>query len=222
MPSLVLEDSLQPSPSVLMAIDIEQPPTRRPSHRAEVHFTPVPSQPSNSREPSESAPIPAVRIKLPSRPRSYISILEDFNDRTDDVASSVTGSPSTSRFSHAGGEPSFALADLEEYEEDVDEEQVLHNQGMLNSPEEMAVPVSLPSSPSRREDTVRRRKRFSMPAVAIHTTPVTARPNVVGEGKSKRWSLVLGNLKSNMGFGGETSHGLAAGRLNELLGRQCK
>ena len=221
MPSLVLEDSFQASPSVLMAIDIEQSPARRPTHRAEVHLQPIPFQPANSRESSEGTPVPAVRIKTPSRPRSYVSILEDFNnERTDDVASSIAGSPTNSRLSHLGVEPSFVLDDLEE--EDVDGEQVLQDHSLLSSPEDIAVPVSLPSSPERKENTARRRKRFSMPALAVHTTPVTARPNVVGEGKSKRWSLVLGNLKSNMSFGGELSPGSAASRLSELLGRQSR
>ncbi|KIP04169.1 hypothetical protein PHLGIDRAFT_494233 [Phlebiopsis gigantea 11061_1 CR5-6] len=177
MPSLLLDDSLQPSPSVLMAIDIESP--RRPHARAELHFPSV--APLDSRDPSESGP-PIMRLKMPSRPRSYIHILEDFHaEDGDDAASpppSIGTSPATSRFSR---------------------------------PAEDASP--------RQEDTVRRRKRFSLPAVAIHTTPVTTRPNVVGEGKSKRWSLVLGNLKSS---GSEFAHGVAAGKLSELLGRQNK
>lgn len=109
------------------------------------------------------------------------------------------------------------MDDLEEDEEDAELD---HAHDTISSPEEPTVPRSLPSSPlraNRQEDTVRRRKRFSMPAVAIHTTPVTARPNVIGEGKSKRWSLVLGNLKNN---GSDFAQGVAAGRLNELLGRQ--
>ena len=98
-----------------------------------------------------------------------------------------------------------------------DEEALLDEEGQeLDAPS--VVESSLPSTP-RKEDTVRRRKRFSLPAVAIHTTPVTARPNVVGEGKAKRWSLVLGNLKSS---GSEFAHGVAAGKLSELLGRQSK
>lgn len=226
MPSLLLDDSIQTSPSVLMAIDLE--PSRRPLSKAEVHFPPL--APLNSREPSESAPVPAVRIRPPSRPRSYIQILEDFNDHNSDgVASPVGTSPTTSRISHRTEETSFVLDDLDEAEEveadadrEADESVLAHNMSVVSSPEDLGVPVSLPASPRRamrKEDTVRRRKRFSLPAVAIHTTPVTTRPNVVGEGKSKRWSLVLGNLKSNVGFG-EAAPGMAAGKLSELLGRQ--
>lgn len=120
---------------------------------------------------------------------------------------------------------------LDDLEEDEDEEDVQGDgdsdgipahEPMLSSPEELAGTASLPASPlrsNRGEDTVRRRKRFSMPAVAIHTTPVTARPNVIGEGKGKRWSLVLGNLKSSSS---EFTHGVAAGKLNDLLGRQSR
>lgn len=41
----------------------------------------------------------------------------------------------------------------------------------------------------------RTRKRFSMPALALQTTPVTAVPKASGEGRSKRFSLVLGGGK---------------------------
>ena len=215
MPSLLLDDSLQPSPSVLMAIDIESP--RRPHTRAELHFPPV--APINSREPSESG-APVMRLKMPARPRSYIHILEDFHAEDageDDSASpplSVGTSPATSRFGQPAEDASPVLDELPEHPAE--------DHGC--APGCSVGPASLPTTPvraraPRKEDTVRRRKRFSLPAVAIHTTPVTARPNVVGEGKAKRWSLVLGNLKTS---GSEFAHGVAAGKLSELLGRQSK
>jgi FYVE, RhoGEF and PH domain containing 5/6 len=87
-----------------------------------------------------------------------------------------------------------------------------------------------------KEATARRHKRFSLPAVAVQTAAVTTRPNVTGEGKSKRFSLVLGaHLRRNTaprdgtaeagstigpndgrGDGGQAKSG-AAGRLSELL-----
>ena len=81
----------------------------------------------------------------------------------------------------------------------------------------------------------RTRKRFSMPAIALQTTSVTAMPKVSGEGRSKRFSLVLGGGKQkghvaqaqvqneldDSARGGEQDlrRGVAAVRLQELLGR---
>ena len=74
---------------------------------------------------------------------------------------------------------------------------------------------NLSSSPSQREDTVRRNKRFSMPAVALQTTSVVARTGVSDgdrdrEGASgvraKRFSLVLsGRTGHGHGHGGTQS-----------------
>ncbi|GJE89658.1 FYVE, RhoGEF and PH domain-containing protein [Phanerochaete sordida] len=220
MPSLLLEDSIHTSPSVLMAIDVE--PMMRRQRSRDVHLAPVPS-----REPSDGpVRMPAVRIKAPSRPRSFIEIVHDLNDVPDDAPSPAGTSPATSRFSHGGPEASTVLDDLEEDEDEDDAEASEMHAHSMSSPEEPATSTSLPPTPVhasivalRKEDTVRRRKRFSLPAVAIHTTPVTTKSNVVGEGKSKRWSLVLGNLKTN---GSEFVQGVAAGKLSELLGRQAK
>ena len=99
---------------------------------------------------------------------------------------------------------------------------------------------SVPASPvKRKEDTIRKKKRFSMPALAIQTTTVTAKTNVNGPGKSKRFSLILGgrgsssqpNLTENSKLGSNIeeegvnggSSGFrnspAVGKLSELLAR---
>jgi FYVE, RhoGEF and PH domain containing 5/6 len=86
----------------------------------------------------------------------------------------------------------------------------------------------------------RTRKRFSMPAIALQTTPVTALPRASGEGRSKRFSLVLGHNGrhkasidqaktvegSTLESGASTEdgesdlrRGVAAVKLQELLGR---
>lgn len=83
----------------------------------------------------------------------------------------------------------------------------------------------------------RTRKRFSMPAIALQTTSVTATPKASGEGRSKRFSLVLGGAKQKapvsqllvddgaetQGNGDPASPGLKRGgavvRLQELLER---
>ncbi|KAJ7080749.1 hypothetical protein B0H15DRAFT_1025045 [Mycena belliarum] len=99
--------------------------------------------------------------------------------------------------------------------------------------------------PERRENTARRNKRFSMPAVALQTTSVTARTQQAQEGRhrdgrspvrTKRFSLVLGSRShihkahSEAGAGAQgrriegeeaqLGRGVAAGKLSELLGRQ--
>ncbi|EKM61660.1 uncharacterized protein PHACADRAFT_248396 [Phanerochaete carnosa HHB-10118-sp] len=222
MPSLLTEDGIQPSPSVLMAIDIE-PVMRRQRSKADMRLPPM--QPMPSREPSDGPSRPAIRIKTSSRPRSFIDIVQDLHDSPGEASSPTGKSPLIPRFSHGGAEPSFMLDDLEEDEEDA-EGSNQHGSSTLSSRSDLAVSSSLPPSPlpaaviaARREDTARRRKRFSLPAVAINTTPVTTKSNVIGEGKTKRWSLLLGNIKTN---GSEFVHDVAAGKLTELLGRHAK
>jgi hypothetical protein len=91
----------------------------------------------------------------------------------------------------------------------------------------------------QKEDTARRLKRFSLPAVALQTTSVMARiaevpaasdGRVAAHKKGKRFSLVLGKgggptNGSTVDGEGETatrelSKGVAAGKLNELLSGQ--
>ena len=84
--------------------------------------------------------------------------------------------------------------------------------------------------PSRRkEDTARRHKRFSLPAIALQTTAVTTRPNATGEGQGKRFSLVLGGKlpRGDVPDGSgddlgkdELRNGVAVGKLTELLERE--
>ena len=89
-------------------------------------------------------------------------------------------------------------------------------------------------SPST-ESTLRSKKRFSMPAIALQTTSVTARPNIIGEGQSKRFSLVLGgsrqrnssvlhsrvvtNSEQDREEAYQDTKGVAAAKLTELLAR---
>ncbi len=100
--------------------------------------------------------------------------------------------------------------------------------------------------PIRKEDTARRNKCFSLPAVALQTTSVTTRSGqAVGGGamgskihqtsRSKRFSLVLGHRGSHVhgsGYGSKSDllqrveggnelvQGAAAGKLSELLGKK--
>ncbi|KAF8586112.1 hypothetical protein K439DRAFT_1646365 [Ramaria rubella] len=72
-------------------------------------------------------------------------------------------------------------------------------------------------------------KRFSLAALAVHTAPVTARPSTFGEGRSRRFSLLLGgrssmHKKTQLQVTGQEQDGLdegvAAGKLSEILGRE--
>lgn len=284
MPSLVLGEGNNniSSPSVLMALESSP---KRSSHRLDE------SSPSRlrrdskerERELSDDGPVPAIRIKPSTRPRSYVQILEDFNEHhvlspagmgtsgADEEAVLGSGSSYASgnaaRYSNGRlGGSSFVLDEREEDEggdeteirggggggdsgggDMIDQKQRRERHGedlLLSRFGEMesgdgpgavggVVLVgrrgsrdgggssSLPASPRKKEDTARRHKRFSVPAVAIQTTPVTTRPNVIGEGKAKRISLVLGRFAgvvshhSHSDFG----HGVAAGKLSELLKR---
>ncbi|KAJ7330433.1 hypothetical protein DFH08DRAFT_1022692 [Mycena albidolilacea] len=178
----------------------------------------------------------------PPRPRSYVQILEDFEENNarfaavqeeDADAGADADSSASGPGSRASSRPQ-TVVDLNDAEE---EEELLF------------------APPRRREDTARRNKRFSLPAVALQTTSVTARTQAPGpEGRdgqgqgqgraprAKRFSLVLGTrhhqhqpsrTQSEMVLGRgrieeedaqegapELGKGVAAGRLSELLGRQ--
>jgi FYVE/RhoGEF/PH domain-containing protein 5/6 len=176
---------------------------------------------------------PVIRIRPASRPRSFLHILEDFQEES----LQMTPSPSTSRFSAQTDEsvdvvspslrPNLRLTGVSSV------------QSVTSIP---SAATSLPTNPtSRNEDTTRRQKRFSLPIVGLQTTPVTARANTKGEGLAKRFSLVLGvgrtirgpkstcidGSSSDQGINGgtveqsrSTGHGVAASRLADLLGRR--
>lgn len=211
MPSLVLSDRSSNSPSALMVVDLESPKrmlTRIDDDEAGV-------------EGGEAGPsVPAIRLKHAPRPRSYVQILEDFQEhgRASMGAPQHSAGPSVSSFSLRTAD------DPDERDEDASRE--------LSPASSSYAGSSLPPTP-RKENTVRRHKRFSLPALALQTSSVTARPSVVGEGSSRRFSLMLGKggtLSQTRGTSGERASRLpgddfgrresvAAGKLSELLGR---
>ena len=168
---------------------------------------------------------PVIRIKPASRPRSFLHLLEDFQEESIEV----TPSPSTSHFSA-------------QTDESVDVVSLQPNRLSVQSVTSFSsAATSLPNSASRNEDTTRRQQRFSLPIVGLQTTPVTARANAKGEGLAKRFSLVLGVGRTIRGpkstcvdglssvqdtDGGtirqsrSTGHGVAASKLVDLLGRR--
>ncbi|KAG6918175.1 hypothetical protein DXG01_016160 [Tephrocybe rancida] len=176
-------------PQVLMAIDREP---SSPSSR--IQHLPDPDHGENHGR-IKARPVPN------ARPRSYNQLLEDFEQNENGR---------------------FDLLDAP-LEEDDDEENGLVNEedeGTLDlkrhsSRVSSTGKASTPSSP-RKENTARRNKRFSLPAVALHTTNVTARTSALfgdvdgsqlGDGAvspsrtNKRFSLVLGNSRSHSNGG---------------------
>jgi FYVE/RhoGEF/PH domain-containing protein 5/6 len=174
---------------------------------------------------------PVIRIKPASRPRSFLHILEDFQEES----LQMTPSPSTSHFS-AQTDESVVSPSLQPN---------LRLSGGSSVQSVTSFPSAASSLPtnsaSRNEDTTRRQQRFSLPIVGLQTSPVTARANTKGEGLAKRFSLVLGvgrtirgpkstcvdGSSSDQGTDGDTvkqsrstGHGVAASRLADLLGRR--
>ncbi|TFY54507.1 hypothetical protein EVJ58_g8820, partial [Rhodofomes roseus] len=214
MPSLVLGDHRLSSPAALLAVDLELESPKRVLTRIEDESVYGGADAGEGMDDADGAPaVPAIRIRPTARPRSYVQILEDFREHEHG-----TPSPSRSRFGTPAGDESLLTLDSprdgQMLEVPADDGASL---ATTDSPRRAG--SSLPPTP-RKENTARRHKRFSLPAVALQTSPVTARPNVVGEGNSRRFSLVLGrgpnvHAQEPSGF----KDGLAAGKLSELLSR---
>lgn len=211
MPSLVLGDSRGASPAALLAVDLALESPKRVLTRIEDESAlgETGEEEDGEGEGDGAHATPAIRLRSAARPRSYIQILEDFQQHGHGHSHAMP-SPSRTRFSTPAGDDSSALDDSQTLDADDG-----HSSMMLESPSG----ASLPPTP-RKENTARRHKRFSLPAVALQTSPVTARPNVVGEGSARRFSLVLG--RGSQVHAAEPSgfkDGLAAGKLSELLSR---
>lgn len=209
-----------PAPSVLMALDAGG--SKRELGRIEDydddHYSPRGAS-------------PRIRIKPASRPRSYTQIVEDFERSPSELKLSSSMGLSASV---ASGVSALSTSfDIAESSDEVDSpSSAMFPRQPFSTPPPSAFNNRSSSTPRRQEDTARRQKRFSMPALALQTTPVTARPNVLGEGKSKRFSLILGGKGSGGSSssslvhlagnreGGEGGYGkgAAASKLQELLG----
>ncbi|KAF8074617.1 hypothetical protein FPV67DRAFT_589035 [Lyophyllum atratum] len=228
MPSLPV--SISTTPQALMAIQ------REPSlPNAPLHDLP---EFSHSERGSR---VKVIKATQNTRPKSYHQLLEDFEQNE-----------------HGR----FDVLDVPEEEDDGGEEEDgdegVH--GVIRETSQSST-NGLTSSP-RRENTARRNQRFSLPAVALQTTSVTAHTSTVyehtgregrvasGSGSpvkvNKRFSLVLGGSRNHGSSGMRTQseavsrsgkmdggprspaakvelgQGVAAGKLNELLGRRTE
>ncbi|KAH7885715.1 hypothetical protein F5I97DRAFT_1808565 [Phlebopus sp. FC_14] len=135
-----------------------------------------------------------------ARPRSYHDILEDFSmhDRDVSVPSSVSsaGTPLGSVRERAE-EDEVQIGDDEPNPGDAFYMQETVSDGSA----ELTLQDATDDAMVQREDTARRRKRFSLPAVALQTTPVLARPREEGRlardgdegGAKRRFSVALGS-----------------------------
>ncbi|KAI1790987.1 hypothetical protein LXA43DRAFT_458642 [Ganoderma leucocontextum] len=205
MPSLLLNDVTSSSPSALMAIDLDSP--KRALTRIEDE------SPLLTPDEPISPPVAAIRLRPAARPKSYVQLFEEFQERE----TSPTPSPRASRFSERS-----TMDETHGPLDERDEEALAaeHEHLAAAAAAQMQRRRSPPVTP-RREDTARRHKRFSLPAVALQTSPVTARPHSEGKGHH-RFSLVLGRSATAAREDDSPSrlrHSLVAGRLNELLGR---
>lgn len=172
---------------------------------------------------------PVIRVRPALRPRSFLHILEDFQEENSQVAPS----PSTSYNStQTDGSADVVIPSLHPSSGS--------SAASVTSFPSTVMPLST-SSASRIEDTARRQQRFSLPIVGLQTTSVTARANTKGEGIAKRFSLVLGGGRTikgpkstrvhatdpdqEVGEGTvkqsrSTGHGVAASTLADLLDRR--
>ena len=184
---------------------------------------------------------PKGRARVRSRPRSYHQILEDFSQEDQDKENRQ--GRERQRFD-------VVNVPLEEGDDDQGEGQDDQSEGNeVNRVDEDRPALSSLSSSPRKENTAKRIKRFSLPAVAVQTTSVTARTGFSdvdqaegGEAKmNTRFSLVLGGGHRRGHSGGKSQHNVgeerigdgdnrrtereigtsvAASRLSELLGRR--
>lgn len=167
-----------------------------------------------------------MRVKTPSRPRSYHQLFEDHSH------SQTTPDHTQVRFDILNSPLDERESDLaEEDEEEQDEDMLGADASSTSSSKRHTMdftmePPSPTRMPRRREDTARRSKRFSLPAVALQTTSVTARTTTsfvdTGENnvdrksvvRTKRFSLMLTGRRGHSGTQSELV-GRSKGRIEE-------
>ena len=200
--------------------------TSSPSRRI-VHLPRISSGDSDSKPPyllyAEDAPNEGVREDVrqeehgysptrpirvrPSatRPRSYHDILEDFSqhERGLSIPSSISSAPGLGSVregeDEAEGEEGEGKIGVDFRRRDRSDSALFGGHPREDVGLARQVPVDEDMVP--REDTARRRKRFSMPAVALQTAPVFARVRQDAEGSS------IEKRRSTQMYGGERDKG---------------
>jgi len=188
---------VQNQPHALMAIDLN-------SSR---DLSPAPVSRRNSGNIVEDKERRArMRVKSHQRLRSYQQIVEDFHEQARAASQQEEGDEEDDKF---GGE-------------DDEDSDVFFSPAQSTT----ASPHASPRK-QRKEDTARRLKRFSLPAIALHATNVTARTTEIGSDTSaaledrtsgsggmpspaksnKRFSLVLAGRNSHYSDGNGAGDG---------------
>ncbi|KAH6889083.1 hypothetical protein BKA70DRAFT_1330418 [Coprinopsis sp. MPI-PUGE-AT-0042] len=171
-----------------------------------------------------------VRMRPHSKLRSYHDIVEDFQTQGNPR-------PKSDAVAYDNGE---GLEETDVLHELEDADDYSH---LFFTPPTSQGPSPITSPQRRKEDTARRSKRFSLPALALHTTSVTARASMMVEedadvsreddssvastpNRPKRFSVVLSPGKSGHGHAGSSAKeedvvakSLAMDTLSELLNR---
>ncbi|KAI9573885.1 hypothetical protein HD554DRAFT_2053541 [Boletus coccyginus] len=190
----------------------------------------------NRQEDHEYVPTRPIRVRpSPTRPRSYHDILEDFtlHERGLSIPSSISSAPGLGSVregeDEADGEGGDDEIEIKVRPRDRPREGFSvptssdgHSQESVGLTRQGVVDDGVVS----REDTTRRRKRFSMPAIALQTAPVFARARQDAEGS------IAEERRSTLMYGGERDkskkerqaekEGSAVGLLMEVLRGKVK
>lgn len=238
MPSM---PSKPTQPQALMAIDTKYGPADTSLDLEQ------PRSPTEEKEPPK-----VIHLRPHHKLRSYHEILEDFEAH--DRGEGFEGDAHDETTDRGIGTANDWMSETEDEE---DREQLLLEarlSRLLFTPPPSSFMPSPQTSPVKRkeEDTVRRKKRFSMPAVALQTTQVTARASLMIEDdgaeenvsqdpstptRQRRFSLVLspsrsGQAQQRNSVAAEpvreeeevdvVAKSLAANKLSQLLSRPTR
>lgn len=135
----------------------------------------------------------AVRLRAHQKLRSYQRIVEDFQDQAaTQAADGLPRHPDVfddlefGNVDESGRIPaarSTLVQDISALEDDDGEAE--EDEGdwphLFFTPSTSYIPPPVSTPRKRKEDTVRRSKRYSLPALALHTTPITARASMMIE-----------------------------------------
>jgi len=190
----------------------------------------------NRQEDQGYVPTRPIRVRpSPTRPRSYHDILEDFalHERGLSIPSSISSAPGLSSVregeDEADGEHGKDEIGIEIRIRDQPREGFSVSASFDGHSQESAVLTLqdvVDDGLVSREDTTRRRKRFSMPAIALQTAPVFARARQDAEGSTaemRRSALMHGGERDKSKKERQAEkEGSAVGLLMEVLRGKVK
>ncbi|KAJ3501401.1 hypothetical protein NLJ89_g9354 [Agrocybe chaxingu] len=152
-----------------------------------------------------------VKVRSHQRIRSYQQILEDFQEQArimkQEKAARQRRPPGPSEDGEEEDAGDDAGDEMDEQQDQIDDIYFTPTHSALPSP------VSSPRKPQRREDTARRSKRFSLPAIALHATSVTARTSTADSVDSSERTPVSASSGAGAGVGGQIPENASVGDL---------